>query len=197
MLPYRLSLGHTKLGQRVAGVYQSASSHVSCRASRSVEYHCDRPLPQRPRSLKTVCHGSQRIEALRESDSEVDAVLSELKKQLIEHTEQAQGQNISAMWVPGHRSQLSHPGLEQLAKSRGDTVPNAGAKYGIIKTSWKEHVRSPLKSHPSCSTRLNAQVALELLKPFARDCNSSLPPKPMRSYHDCGAKFVSPARRRT
>ena len=72
------------------------------------------------RDHSTVCHGIQRIEALRESDPEVDALLCELKKQLIEQTEQAQGQNISAVWPPGHRSQSSHPDLEQLANGIAD-----------------------------------------------------------------------------
>ena len=73
------------------------------------------------RDHSTVCHGIQRIEALRESDPGVDALLSELKKQLIEHTEQAHGQTISAMWVPGRRSQLNHSELEQLANRISDS----------------------------------------------------------------------------
>lgn len=67
------------------------------------------------RDHSTVCHGIQRIEALRESDPEVDALLCELKQQLIEHTERIQGPHINPMWVPGSRSQLSHPDLDQLA----------------------------------------------------------------------------------
>ena len=67
------------------------------------------------RDHSTVCHGIQRIETLRESDPEVDALLCQLMKQLIQHTEGADGQNISERWLPGRRSQLSHPDLEQLA----------------------------------------------------------------------------------
>jgi hypothetical protein len=37
------------------------------------------------RDHSTVCHGIQRIEAVRESDPEVDALLAELKQQLSNH----------------------------------------------------------------------------------------------------------------
>lgn len=37
------------------------------------------------RDHSTVCHSIQRIEAVRESDSEVDALLAELKQQLSKH----------------------------------------------------------------------------------------------------------------
>jgi hypothetical protein len=37
------------------------------------------------RDHSTVCHGIQRIETIRESDPEVDALLAELKKQLSNH----------------------------------------------------------------------------------------------------------------
>jgi len=40
------------------------------------------------RDHSTVVHGIQRIEALRESDPDVDALLTELKKQLIENAQQ-------------------------------------------------------------------------------------------------------------
>ena len=72
------------------------------------------------RDHSTVCYGIQRIEALRESNPEVDALLCELKKTLTEHTEQEQGQDISAMWVPGRRSQLGHRDLERLANRIAD-----------------------------------------------------------------------------
>src|SRR3954466_11441084 len=72
------------------------------------------------RDHSTVCHGIQRIEALRESDPEVDALLCELKKQLTEHSERAQGQNISPTRVLDRRFQSSHPDLEQLANRIAD-----------------------------------------------------------------------------
>ena len=72
------------------------------------------------RDHSTVCHSIQRIEALRESDPEIDALLCGLKQQLVEQTEWAEGQNINAMWVPGRRSRLSHPDLEQLANRIAD-----------------------------------------------------------------------------
>ena len=37
------------------------------------------------RDHSTVCHGIQRIEALRESDPEVDALLAELKQRILEN----------------------------------------------------------------------------------------------------------------
>ena len=72
------------------------------------------------RDHSTVCHGIQRIEALRESDPEVDTLLCELTLHLIEHAEQMQGRHINAMWVPGRRPQLSHPDLEQLVNRIAD-----------------------------------------------------------------------------
>jgi DnaA-like protein len=65
------------------------------------------------RDHSTVSHGVQRIEAQRESDPEIDALLSELKAQLFEQSEGRP--NISALRVPGWRNQISHPDLEQLA----------------------------------------------------------------------------------
>ena len=72
------------------------------------------------RDHSTVCHGIQRIEALRESNPEVDALLCELMKKLTEHTEQAQGQDISAMRVPGRRYQVGRRDIEQLANTIAD-----------------------------------------------------------------------------
>src|SRR3954471_18896804 len=72
------------------------------------------------RDHSTVCHGIQRIEALRDSDPDVDALLCELKKQLIEHSERMQGRNISPTRVLDRRFQSSHPDLEQLANRIAD-----------------------------------------------------------------------------
>jgi hypothetical protein len=72
------------------------------------------------RDHSTVCHSIQRIEALRESDPEIDALLCELRKQLIEHSEQTQWENIDAMRIRGRRSQVSHPELEHLANRIAD-----------------------------------------------------------------------------
>ena len=72
------------------------------------------------RDHSTVCHGIQRIEALRESDAEVDALLSELKTRLMESSGKMQQQNVSEMWAPGRRSQHSHPDLEQLVNRIAD-----------------------------------------------------------------------------
>src|SRR3954468_2010639 len=72
------------------------------------------------RDHSTVCHGIQRIEALRESDPEADALLCQLKKQLTEHSERVQGRNISPTRVLDRRFQSSHPDLEQLANRIAD-----------------------------------------------------------------------------
>jgi hypothetical protein len=53
----------------------------------------------------------------------------------------------------------------------GFTMLDAGAKYGIMKTSWSERVRLPLKFHLSYSTGLNEQAVPALRRPFARVCN--------------------------
>src|SRR3954451_18710729 len=42
------------------------------------------------RDHSTVCHGIQRIQEMRDSDSDVDALLSELNAQLTEHGELSQ-----------------------------------------------------------------------------------------------------------
>lgn len=95
----------------------------------------------------TVCHGVQRIEALSESDPEVDALLCELKQQLIEQTERMQGQHINPMWVPDRRFQLSHPDLEQLANRIADRFAekNERPARGILRKRDKWKKNSSLK----------------------------------------------------
>lgn len=51
------------------------------------------------RDHSTVCHGIQRIEALREADPDLDALLSELKAQLVNHIELPQ--SIGPNWLFG------------------------------------------------------------------------------------------------
>ncbi|MFL6446773.1 MAG: helix-turn-helix domain-containing protein [Bryobacteraceae bacterium] len=51
------------------------------------------------RDHSTVCHGIQRIDELRNSDPDVDALLSELKAQLVKHSELPQ--SIEQIQFPG------------------------------------------------------------------------------------------------
>ena len=65
------------------------------------------------RDHSTVCHGIQRIEALRDSDPDVDALLSELKAQLLKHSELPQ--SIGPIGFSGRRYQLNDEDLKRLA----------------------------------------------------------------------------------
>jgi hypothetical protein len=70
------------------------------------------------RDHSTVCHGIQRIEQLRESDPDIDALLSELKAQLVKHSELPQ--SIGPIGFSRRRYQLNDEGLKRLAKEVAD-----------------------------------------------------------------------------
>ncbi len=74
------------------------------------------------RDHSTVVHGVQRIEALRECDPDVDALLADLKKQLIENTRQVPQQDVSSVCIPSRRHTLSRADLEQLANRVADLL---------------------------------------------------------------------------
>src|SRR5947209_11636895 len=57
------------------------------------------------RDHSTVCHGIQRIEELRDSDPEVDVLLSELKAQLVKQSEPPQ--SIGPIASSGRKYQLN------------------------------------------------------------------------------------------
>ena len=70
------------------------------------------------RDHSTVCHGIQRIEALREADPELDVMLSELKAQLVKPGELPQ--NIDPLGFASRRYQLNEEDLERLANEVAD-----------------------------------------------------------------------------
>ena len=72
------------------------------------------------RDHSTVCHGIQRIEELRDSDPDVDALLSELKAQLVKHSETLQ--SIERSDFPGRRYQLNDEDLKRLATEVADLL---------------------------------------------------------------------------
>ena len=72
------------------------------------------------RDHSTVCHGIQRIEELRNSDPDVDALLCELKAQLVKHSEPPQ--SIGSIRFSGRRYQLNEEDLERLANEVADRV---------------------------------------------------------------------------
>ena len=67
------------------------------------------------RDHSTVCHSIQRIEELRDCDPDVDALLTELKRQLIDSSQQAMQRRFSPICNPNRRPSLSPADVEQLA----------------------------------------------------------------------------------
>ncbi len=72
------------------------------------------------RDHSTVCHAIQRIEELRDSDPDVDALLSELKAQLVKQSELPQ--IIGPTGVSGRRCQLNEEDLKRLANEVADLL---------------------------------------------------------------------------
>jgi hypothetical protein len=72
------------------------------------------------RDHSTVCHSIQRIEALRDSDPDVDALLSELKTQLVKQSELPQ--SIERIDFPGRIYQLNDEDLKRLANEVADLL---------------------------------------------------------------------------
>ena len=72
------------------------------------------------RDHSTVCHGIQRIEELRDSDPDIDALLTELKRQLIESSQQTMDPKFGPMCIPNRRPSLSPSDVEQLADRIAD-----------------------------------------------------------------------------
>jgi Bacterial dnaA protein helix-turn-helix len=70
------------------------------------------------RDHSTVCHGIQRIEELRDSDPEVDVLLSELKAQLVKQSEPPQ--SIGPIASSGRKYQLNDEDLKRLANEVAD-----------------------------------------------------------------------------
>lgn len=70
------------------------------------------------RDHSTVCHSIQRIEALREADPDLGALPSELKAQLVNHSELPQ--NIGPIGFSGRRYQLNDEDLKRLANEAAD-----------------------------------------------------------------------------
>src|ERR1700761_3862234 len=63
-------------------MFQSPDRDVSCEACRRLEHTTQIGRFYNGRDHSTVCRGIQRIESLRESDPEVDTLLTQLKQQL-------------------------------------------------------------------------------------------------------------------
>ncbi len=74
------------------------------------------------RDHSTVCYGVQRIEALRESDPDVDALLTELREQLIEDTQYTEQKDISPICIPSRRLPLGQLDFEELADQIADRI---------------------------------------------------------------------------
>jgi Bacterial dnaA protein helix-turn-helix len=72
------------------------------------------------RDHSTVCHSIQRIEALRDSDPDVDALLSQLTARLVKHSELPQ--SIEPIDFPGRRYQLHDENLKRLATEVADLL---------------------------------------------------------------------------
>ena len=72
------------------------------------------------RDHSTVCHGIQRIEALRESNPDVDALLSELRAQLVKHSETPH--SIERSDFPGRKYQLNDEDFKRLAHKVADLL---------------------------------------------------------------------------
>ncbi len=72
------------------------------------------------RDHSTVCHSIQRIEEFRDSDPDVDALLSELKAQLVKHSETRQ--SIERSDFPGRKYQLNDEDLMRLANKVADLL---------------------------------------------------------------------------
>jgi hypothetical protein len=72
------------------------------------------------RDHSTVCHSIQRIETLRDSDPDVDALLSQLTAQLVKHSELPQ--SIERIDFPGRRYQLNDEDLKRLANKVADLL---------------------------------------------------------------------------
>lgn len=71
------------------------------------------------RDHSTVCHGIQRIEALRESDPDVDALITELRQQLSrEHDNASNSEDFNKMLKPIKGSKLSVNELAELVAER-------------------------------------------------------------------------------
>ena len=66
------------------------------------------------RDHSTVCYGIQRIEEMRDSDPEVDSLLSELKAQLVKHEELPQSNG--PIQLPDPRYQLNDGDIKRLAE---------------------------------------------------------------------------------
>lgn len=72
------------------------------------------------RNLSTVIHGIQRIQALRDSDPEVDALLSELKDQLARRNDQAEEKK--TVEVPNKLRSSSCLNVDELAEAIAERV---------------------------------------------------------------------------
>lgn len=75
------------------------------------------------RDHSTVCHGIQRIEELRDCDPDVDALLTELKRQLINCSQQTTQQEFRPICIPSSKHSLSPSDVEQLADRIAAALP--------------------------------------------------------------------------
>lgn len=72
------------------------------------------------RDHSTVCHGIQRIEELRDCNPEIDALLTELKRQLIDSSQETTQRKFGQICVPNRLPSLSPSDVEQLADRIAD-----------------------------------------------------------------------------
>src|SRR5947209_20535539 len=72
------------------------------------------------RDHSTVCHGIQRIQEMRDSDPEVDSLLSELESQLAKHGELSQ--NDGPIRISDRRYQLNDEDIKRLVDEVTDRL---------------------------------------------------------------------------
>lgn len=68
------------------------------------------------RDHSTVCYGIQRIEALKDSDSEVDALLAELKQRLAAADDKSTGAAAAPAPITISKSRLTQSDIERIAE---------------------------------------------------------------------------------
>lgn len=83
------------------------------------------------RDHSTVCHSIQRIEEVRDSDPDVDALLSELNAQLVKHSETPQ--SFERTDFPGRKYHLNEEDLKRLAHKVVDLL--ADGMKGLLMES--------------------------------------------------------------
>ncbi len=104
-------LGPTRIPGNAQPACFNRQVAISRAACWQMEHHRDRAFLQRSRPFNSVCHGIQRIESLRESNSEVDALLAELKLRICGDAADATIDNNDDIDAGEH----SRVGLDELA----------------------------------------------------------------------------------